>query len=88
MQVLFHHRQSLQLRAFDLLRIEIVSFRDVQIRNYVLHRVVLKLLSVQRNRVPELRVRSLLKVVGEGELRWVVLEHDLTGYGRHQTSTE
>jgi len=73
--LLQHSDESQQLSPLDLLWIEIVGFRYVQVRYDVLWRLRFEHQAVEQDVVVELLIAPLLKVVNNGQLRRVVLQH-------------
>ena len=79
---------SAQLRSFYLLGVEIVSFSDIQVRNYIFHRLASQHAPVHQDFVEVLSIAPLFKVVHDCQLGWVVFEHQLSWHRGHQRPTQ
>jgi len=86
-QVLLQHGdQAHELCSFHLLRVEIVRFGYVQVRDYVLRTLSPQNLAVQVDLVEKLVVRLLFEVVLDAHLGRGVLDHQLGRHGGHETT--
>ena len=75
-----HSDQPQELAALNLLRVEVVGFRYVQVGDYIVRGSRHEHVALQHYVVVELLVVALLKVVHNGQLRRVVLDHQLGGH--------
>jgi hypothetical protein len=74
-ELLNHADEAHELAAFDLLRVEVVGFRYVEVGNNVVSRPRKQHVAVEYDVVVELLVASLLEVVHDRQLWWGVLNH-------------
>ena len=87
--VLLHHADEAQkLAALHLLWVEVVSFRYVEMGNDIVGSLGGEHIGVKEDVVIELLVVPLLKVVDNGHLGRIVLDHELGGHGWHQRATQ
>ena len=78
--LLDHADEPQELAALDLLWVEVVGFRYVQVGDDIVRGSRQEHVALQHYVVVELLVVALLKVVHYGQLRWVVLDHQLGGH--------
>ena len=78
--LLDHAHESNELTALDLLRVEVVGFSYVEVRDDIVGRLREQHVAIQLDIVIELLITALLEVINDRNLRRVVLDHELRWY--------
>ena len=78
--VLDHGHEPHELAALDLLRVEVVGFSYVEVRDDIVGRLREQHVAIQLDIVIELLITALLEVIHDRNLRRVVLDHELRWY--------